>query len=99
MGWLHILLGMIAAVVFWINDYIVLTIVSVVITAVSFWTWGVMHNFATEEAQKRSNYSGDFYDITPTEANSVPNWTATVSLLTALATLALFIISLAIWLI
>ena len=50
-----------------------------------------MHNFATEAAKKRSNYRGRFYDITLTEADSVPNWIAILNMCFSILALLLLI--------
>ncbi|MCY4584796.1 MAG: hypothetical protein OXB98_02040 [Bryobacterales bacterium] len=38
-----------------------------------------MHNYAVEEAKRRSDYTGEFYDLTPEEAAAVPDWLAKVN--------------------
>lgn len=40
-----------------------------------------MHNYATEEAKNRHNYSGEFYDLTKGEVDSAPNWLTVLNLL------------------
>lgn len=54
-----------------------------------FWSWGIMHNYATETAKRRSSYIGGFYDITPREADSVPNWVTGLNLIFAVVSLIL----------
>jgi hypothetical protein len=49
-----------------------------------------MHTFATEVAKRRPNYTGSFYDITPKEADSVPNWIASLNIGFTVASLILF---------
>jgi hypothetical protein len=97
MGWLQVLLGAIAAILFWRDGSLVLAILAAVACIGSFWSWGVMHNYATEEAKKRSDYSGSFYDITPSEADSVPNWVAGVNILFGLFSLLAFLSSIVYW--
>jgi hypothetical protein len=50
-----------------------------------------MHNYATEEAKKRSGYNGDFYDITAREASSVPSWITILNFFFTLAALGFFV--------
>lgn len=97
MGWLQVLLAAIAVILFWVDGSIVLPILAAVVGIGSFWSWGVMHNYATEEAKKRSDYSGGFYDITPHEGDSVPNWIAAISILFGLGSILAFIGSLVFW--
>ena len=49
-------------------------ILAIIVSVGCFWSWGVMHNFATEMAKRRPNYRGQFYDITNEEADVVPDW-------------------------
>jgi hypothetical protein len=94
MGWLTVLFGVTAAVLFWIDGRVIFSILSIVDAFVAFWSWGVMHNYATEQAKKRSNYSGGFYDITPSEANAVPDWITNINMLASVISLLAIITSL-----
>ena len=63
-----------------------------IVTAVgSFWSWGIIHNFATESAKKRTNYTGGFYDLTQQEAESTPNWITLINMGFSLAGLGLLV--------
>jgi len=69
----------------------VLVTLAIIAGAGCFWSWGVMHNYATEEAKKRSGYNGDFYDITAREASSVPSWITILNFFFTLAALGFFV--------
>lgn len=36
----------------------------------AFWSYGIMHNHATNAARRRSDYRGGFFDFTQAEAES-----------------------------
>lgn len=74
MGWLPVLVALVASGLLYDTGHPVLLTLSIVAAIGCFWSWGIMHNFATEAASRRSNYSGRFDDITEEEADSVPNW-------------------------
>ena len=74
MGWLSVLVALAASGLLYDRGHPVLLTLSVVAVIGCFWSWGIMHNFATEAASRRSTYNGRFYDITEEEADSVPNW-------------------------
>jgi hypothetical protein len=93
MGWLHTLLPLLAAILLYRTGHILLMVMAIVTTLGSFWSWGVMHNYATNVAKHRSNYTGGFYDFTKTEAESSPNWLATVNLLFSLVGVVLLVIA------
>ena len=56
-----------------------------------FWSWGIMHIYATESAKKRPDYSGGFFDIEPRDATSVPDWIATVHMIGFIAAVGLLV--------
>ncbi len=91
MGWLSVLLSIIAAFLFYFNGYTVLMIIAIIVAIGCFWSLGIMHNFATDQAKKRLSYTGRFYDITTTEAESVPGWLTFVNLVFSLTGFILFI--------
>lgn len=66
---------------------------SIVAAAISFWSLGVMHNYAVQAAEKRKTYTGGFYDFTPAEANAIPNRITDVNMVSSLIGLALCIYS------
>ncbi|MCG2815231.1 MAG: hypothetical protein L6425_04775 [Candidatus Aminicenantes bacterium] len=74
MGWLSVFLSGIAAFLLFKTGHTILMILSIVAAIGSLWSWGIMHNSATELAKRRANYTGGFYDITDQEAQSVPDW-------------------------
>jgi protein-S-isoprenylcysteine O-methyltransferase Ste14 len=74
MGWFSVLISGAATVLMYKKMHIFLTILAFITLVVCFWSWGVMHNFATESAKKRRNYKGGFYDFTEKDIEAVPNW-------------------------
>ena len=80
MGWLSVLLSGIAAFLLFKTGHTVLMILAIIATIGCFWSWGVMHNFATESAKRRRNYGGGFHDIIPQEVESVPDWIARINM-------------------
>ena len=79
MGWLNVLLSAFAGVLLYDTAHTVLLVLAIGATIGSFWSWGIMHNYATEAAKGRPSYRGGFNDIRVEEANSVPNWIALVN--------------------
>ena len=79
MGWLGVLMSGVAAWLLWDNG--IIWIVSAIgVGLVQFWSWGIMHNHAVMAARNRSSYSGEFYDFTNEEVDSIPNWITVVVL-------------------
>lgn len=72
-------IGVVASVLVYQQDRMVLFVISVVATIGEFWSFGVMHNFAMDAARTRRTFRGGFYDITPQEAESAANWLAVVN--------------------
>ena len=56
-----------------------------------FWTYGIMHNYATESAKERLDYSGKFYDFTHRDADVIPDWLAQVNFLLSMITLGILV--------
>lgn len=90
MGWFGPVLGGVAALILWGMEQTVLMALAIFSSIGCFWSWGIMHNFATEVAKRRSNYTGSFSDITSKEADSVPNWIAGLNIGFTVASLILF---------
>ncbi len=93
MGWFSVLLPGIAAFLFFKMDHTVLMVISIIIAIGCFWSWGIMHNYATELAKRRVNCTGEFYDITDREAEAVPDWITYVNMILSFAGLVLLIIA------
>jgi uncharacterized membrane-anchored protein len=91
MGWLSVLLSGIAAFLLFKAGHTVLMILAILAAVGCFWSWGIMHNYATDLAKRRSDYTGGFYDITNREAQAVPDWISTVNMVFSLAGLVLLI--------
>ena len=79
MGWIGILINM-AAVVFLWNNSSLLFVMAMCSVVASFWSWGIMHNYAVEEANKRPDYTGEFHDLTPEEAATAPDWATKINM-------------------
>ncbi|MFC1546387.1 hypothetical protein ACFL4O_01560 [bacterium] len=92
MGWFSILLSGLATYFLYKTGNIVLMVIAIVDCLGCFWSWGVMHNYATNLAKQRKNYSGDFYDIREYEAQGVPDWITIVNMLFTLLGVALLVI-------
>ena len=71
MGWLSVLICVIAVALMHAKGRIIFMVVAVIAAVVCFWSWGVMHNYANERAKRRQSYQGDF---TAEEIQSVPDW-------------------------
>ena len=93
MGWFYVAISIIAAIIFFKSGHIILMIISIVAALGCFWSWGVMHNYATDIAKQRLGYTGKFYDINKEEANAIPNWITFINVLFASAGFILLIIS------
>ncbi len=93
MGWLSVAIGVIAATVLYGTGHGVLFTLAIVLTIACLWSWGVMHNFATEAAKRRSTYTGGFYDLTESEVDSAPNWISAINMLSTLAVVVLLIVA------
>jgi hypothetical protein len=80
MGWLPVLMAGGAAYILYQDDHPILFVFAVVSAIGCIWSWGIMHNYATDAARHRSSYRGDFNDITEAEAAAVPDWIAKINL-------------------
>ena len=90
MGFLGVVIAGIATWLLWDNGWPLIT-VSIIVIAIEFWSWGVMHNHAVDAAKKKPGYSGKFYDFTKREVESVPDWLAVMNLLGFIAAVGLLI--------
>jgi len=95
MGWIPIACAAIGAWLFHVSQNDWLFWIALCTGVLSLWSYGVMHNYATEAAKQRPGYSGKFYDISESEADSVPNWLAAASMLSSVAAMFLFVIAIA----
>ena len=84
MGWLPVLLSVVAAVLLYRTEHTALMILAILASIGCFWSWGVMHNCAAEQAKRRPGYTGRFYDISDEEADAVPDWIAWASAVSSL---------------
>ncbi len=92
MGFVGVVLAIIAAILLKNNGWLLL--ISTIVGFINLWSWGIMHNFATEKAKKRDSYSDGFYDFTESEVESVPDWLSAINLLGFIVAIGLVIIGL-----
>ncbi len=95
--WRPLFVALVASLILWCNGYSGLMIIPLFVGIGYFWSWGIMHNFATKAATRRADYTGGFYDITPEEAATVPDWIAAANMLFTMAIMILLITSLVLW--
>lgn len=58
MGWLSILLSAAASYLFFASGHTLLMVLALATAVGCFWSWGVMHNYATDAAKHRRDYTG-----------------------------------------
>lgn len=85
MGWLSIVAGIGAVVLFFFGEHTVLAGLAGISTAGSFWAHGVMHNFATESARRPRSFEGGFCDFNDRDLDADPNRLALANMATSLA--------------
>ena len=90
-GWLSVLFSGVAAFLLFKTGHTILMVIAIVSAVGCFWSWGIMHNYATEAAKRRPDYTGGFYDITHGEAEAVPDWICWVNMAFSLLGLVLVI--------
>jgi len=93
MGWLPFLMGIMASILLYKTGPTILFVAAILVTIGDFWSWGIMHNYATNQAKKRLSYRGGFYDFTKKEIETVPNWITRINMVLALFGLILLIIA------
>ena len=91
MGWLPVLLAGAAAYLLYESGHFVLFTLAVLAAIGCFWSWGIMHNYATDATHQRPTYRGGFNDITEAETAAVPNRIAKINLGFSLAALVLLV--------
>lgn len=91
MGWLSVLMAAGAAWLFRSEGQTLWMWVSVAVAIGCLWSWGVMHNFATNSAKQRASYRGGFFDFTEADVDAVPDGIAALNMLFTLAALAALI--------
>lgn len=93
MGWLHVLISGIATFLFWKTQSYLLMIISIFVLLGTFWSYGIMHNFATEAAKKRKSYTGGFRDFTYEEVQAVPDWITAINMVMSILGIILLVTS------
>lgn len=92
MGFLFIILGGVGAYLLGRTGHTYLMVCAIICVIGDFWSWGIMHNYATERAKQRSDYKGGFYDFRQDEVEDVPDWITMVNMVFSLASLVLLIV-------
>lgn len=108
-GKISLIVGVISILLFYEMDYISLFWISVAITIVAFWSYGVMHNFAFDSAKdrrKRRIENKKELDleinsieelpikIGKSDVNVVPNWLTLLNMIFSIALYLLLFIAL-----
>ena len=93
MGWLPVLMGIVASILLYTTGPTLLFIGAILVTIGDFWSWGIMHNYAIYQAKKRLSYRGGFYDFKDKEIETVPNWITRINMVLALFGLIILIIA------
>lgn len=83
MGWLTVVLGGIAAYLFYSSDKNALAFAAAVLALLNLWSYGVMHNFAVEAAKQRATYRGEFSDFEKRDLAAVPGWLTNINIASA----------------
>ena len=91
MGWLTVVLGGVAAYLFYSSDKIALALAAAVLALLNLWSYGVMHNFAVEAAKQRATYRGGFSDFEDQDLAAVPGWPTNINIATAFLIVVLLI--------
>lgn len=91
MGWFHVAVGVVACLLLYGTGKSIAFWVAIVATVGTLWSFGIMHNFATESAKRRPSYNGEFFDLTVRDANAVPNWLAVVNFLFSITSIGLLL--------
>ena len=90
MGWLGVVLSVTAAWFLRDQGWPWLA-AAIAVGVLELWSWGLMHNHAVEYAKQRPGYTGGFFDITPRDASSIPDWVTNVNMLGFVAAVGLLI--------
>lgn len=93
MGWFSVFISMISAVILLRTNHMIVGIIAVITTIGSFWSWGIMHNYATNSAKRRKGYKGGFFDLTDQEIESVPDWITFTNMIFTIGGIILLIVT------
>ena len=78
MGWLGIVLSVVAA---WLlRDDGWLWLLAAAVALLEVWSYGSMRRHAGESAKKRLDYRGGFYNFNDRACDAVPNWLTVVNM-------------------
>lgn len=64
---------------------------SIAVTVGCLWSYGLMHNYATNQAAQRRSYKGGFFDFLEDDLDAVPDWLTWINMGFALAALVALI--------
>ena len=93
MGFLPVGTSALAAIIFYARSDIKLMCLAIAAAILSFWTYGIMHNFAVEAAKNRLSFRGGFGDFRPEEVQSVTNGLALANLIASLVGFCVLVIA------
>lgn len=91
LGWIVVVMGGLATYGFYSAGNVMFALLAGGLTAINFWSYGVMHNLTVEAAKRRRDYRGGFGEFTDGDLSSVPNWLTNVNLGTSILLVALLI--------
>lgn len=93
MWWIYVLISEIGVFLFWKEQNNLLLIIGIIVLIGTVGSYGIMHNYATDEAKKRSSYIGGFNDFTTEEVESIPNWITSINMIMSIIGIILLVIS------
>lgn len=94
MGWVPVVIGVLAALILYQQDRPVLLVVAVVSAIGTFWTYGMMHNYAYYAAWLRRRHRGGEQGILAEDAETAPNGLAVANFLCTLVSVGLLVFAL-----
>jgi len=96
MAWLSVAIAIIACLLLYGTGHLILLGLAILSVIGGIWSWGIMHNYATEAAKYRSSYKGKFYDFTEDEVVIVPDKLAAINMIFSIIGLVMMIIGIVI---
>lgn len=93
MGFVGVALGAGASIWLWQLGHPISAAIGGLLALICLWSWGVMHNYATESAKRRADYTGAFFDLSERDVAAVPDWLVTVNMLATLGAVAMLVIA------
>lgn len=94
MGWVGVVMGGAASILLYRADSLLLMWIAIAITAVNFWSYGIMHNQAVAAATQRADYRGGFGDFSEADMMGVSDRLALLSMATTIVIFGLLVTAL-----